>query len=298
MANERGKSIDNTHLSIDQANKRGFLHADYIGHCLRWTHVAKFIRAKNRYKDAVVLDVGCGRDLPLARMLHTSRIAPKLYVGVDYNKPEKLNTFEHNFGSANVEYFGNCNFSEDVTAKEETFVIGENEYEAPNIIVCFEVLEHVEPSHARQLVRRMVEVARQDQCDLFISTPNWDPRVGAAANHVNEMKHEAVGYLLESEGLAIQNYYGVFASQKDYKLHDWLNKDEVDPETLSKLWDALHEYYDSNYLATIFAPLFPAQARNCLWHCRIARGDEQPSFGTPSDEEPFTSSEKWKELLL
>ena len=43
MANARGKEIDNTHLSIDQAEERGFIHRDYIAHCLRWTHVAKYL---------------------------------------------------------------------------------------------------------------------------------------------------------------------------------------------------------------------------------------------------------------
>ena len=42
MANARGKEIDNTHLSIDQAEARGFIHRDYIAHCLRWTHVSVF----------------------------------------------------------------------------------------------------------------------------------------------------------------------------------------------------------------------------------------------------------------
>ena len=42
MANARGKEIDNTHLSIDQAEARGFIHRDYIAHCLRsvsYTHL-------------------------------------------------------------------------------------------------------------------------------------------------------------------------------------------------------------------------------------------------------------------
>ena len=52
MANIRGKAMDNTHLSIDQAEKRGFIHRDYIAHCLRWSHVAKFMGEKSRYKTA------------------------------------------------------------------------------------------------------------------------------------------------------------------------------------------------------------------------------------------------------
>jgi 2-polyprenyl-3-methyl-5-hydroxy-6-metoxy-1,4-benzoquinol methylase len=319
MANARGKAIDNTHLSIDQAEARGFIHRDYIAHCLRWSHVSKYIREKNRYKTARVLDVGCGKDLPLARLLHTSRTSQ--YVGIEYNKKLAALAEEHNFGSMDINVFFDINFSERVYEEMDEkngeltgryIVEGADDevaaFEPPSIITCFEVLEHVEPAHARAMVKRMASIAALNEsgCDLFISTPNWDPKVGAADNHVNEMKHEAVGYLLESEGLAIANYYGTFASQKDYDLHDFTGAstdDEVGNsdyymKALDDLWSALGDYYDSNYLSTIFAPLFPAQARNCLWHCRVAGDDYQPAFGTPSDEEQFTSSEKWKELLL
>jgi hypothetical protein len=45
---------------------------------------------------------------------------------------------------------------------------------------------------------------------------------------------------------------------KDYK-------DLLPAIGMNQSFDLLREYYDSNYLATIFAPLFPAHARNCLW---------------------------------
>jgi 2-polyprenyl-3-methyl-5-hydroxy-6-metoxy-1,4-benzoquinol methylase len=313
MANARGKAIDNTHLSIDQAEARGFIHRDYIAHCLRWSHVSKFIREKNRYKTARVLDVGCGKDLPLARLLHTSRTSPEQYVGVEYNKKAAELAEAHNFGKMDVNVFFGIDFAADVCApvdsKTRTFtgqyqVTGSDDevatFDPPSIITCFEVLEHVEPAHARMMVRRMREIAalHEKGCDIFISTPNWDPKVGAADNHVNEMKYEAIGYLLESEGLSIENVYGTFASQKDYKLRDWDGADvDGNTATLQALWDALGEYYDSNYLSTIFAPLFPDKARNALWHCRVADESYAPAFSTPSDEEQFTSSEKWMELL-
>ena len=69
MANARGKEIDNTHLSIDQAEARGFIHRDYIAHCLRWTHVSKYLHLQARYKTARVIDIGCGKDMPLALSL-------------------------------------------------------------------------------------------------------------------------------------------------------------------------------------------------------------------------------------
>ena len=43
MANARGKKVDTTYLSIDNAEERGFLHRDYIAHCLRWSHVVKYL---------------------------------------------------------------------------------------------------------------------------------------------------------------------------------------------------------------------------------------------------------------
>jgi len=299
MANKRGKAVDNTHLSIDMAHERGFIHRDYLAHCLRWTHVAKFLREKGRYKDAVVLDVGCGRDLPLARMLHTDRMTPKLYVGVDYNKTEKLNTYKHNFGDKPFYFYGGLEFPSGVNLKADGLHIDTGvkvkgvvaHYPLPTVITCFEVLEHVEPAHARRMVEKITELAKASEasggeCHIFISTPNWDPDVGAADNHVNEMRFGAVGYLLESAGLEVLHHYGTFASQRDIK--------PAMTDGDKSLFDRLSQYYDSNYLSTVFAPLYPALARNTLWHCRYTGSN--PVFKIQSVTQPWTSSEHWKDL--
>lgn len=297
MANARGKAIDNTHLSIDQAEVRGFIHRDYIAHCLRWSHVAKFIREKNRWKSAVVLDVGCGKDLPLARMLHTSRTAPKAYIGVDYNKAMSEMASEHNFGSMDVTFAGSVNFSDDVKLSKKGFAVetksATTHHPLPTIITCFEVLEHVEPAHARKMVEKMVELAKAseaqgNECHIFISTPNWDPDVGAADNHVNEMRYGAVGYLLESAGLEVLHSYGTFASQRDIK-PGMTDADKI-------MMERLGHYYDSNYLSTVFAPCYPALSRNALWHCRYTGSN--PVFKIEHVEQPWTSSEHWHDLVL
>ena len=83
---DRGRAIDKTHLSCEQAEERGFLHRDYIAHCLRWSHVVKHLGIKNRYKTAQILDIGCGKETPLIKTLYTMRMTPEVYVGVDYNK--------------------------------------------------------------------------------------------------------------------------------------------------------------------------------------------------------------------
>mgnify|MGYP003346059511 CR=1 FL=1 len=82
---------------IDQAEERGFIHRDYIAHCLRWTHVAKWMGNPKNRKDCNLLDIGCGKDVPLAKMLMTSRMASDglVYIGIDYNKLEMPKAFEN-----------------------------------------------------------------------------------------------------------------------------------------------------------------------------------------------------------
>src|SRR5438046_8210882 len=83
IMNKRGKELDRTYLSIGQAEDRGFIHRDYIAHCLRFSHACKVLAAKQFYRTARILDIGCGRELPMAKMLYSSRLIPTMYYGVD-----------------------------------------------------------------------------------------------------------------------------------------------------------------------------------------------------------------------
>lgn len=286
MANERGHAIDKTHLSIDQAEKRGFIHRDYIAHCLRWTHVCKFLMAKGRYKQANILDIGCGKEVPLAKTLYSSRMCVNRYAGIDVNKleiPEMLagKKFPIELYSGDV-----CD------TDDETFGF------RPNIVTCFEVLEHVEPDHSIRILQKIAELLDQE-CEfstVFISTPNWDPNTGAAANHVNEVKYDVLGSTLERLGFEIEGHWGTFASMKDY-----LDQvDHVFGREGRKLFDALREYYDSNYLATILAPLFPSRSRNVLWQLKYRANKKRvhPRIFTELADykcEPWSSSERWRD---
>lgn len=303
MANVRGKTVDTTHLSIDQAEKRGFIHRDYIAHCLRWSHVVKHIGQSGRYKTTRILDVGCGTDLPLAKTLYTSRMAVQQYVGVDYNRPDKFDTSVFHTGKMPVRAFGGVDFAEHVTVNEwdgSYTVQGiDGNFMLPNVITCFEVLEHVEPEHARRMLELMhafVEAgqAQGDPVTVFISTPCWDANVGAAANHVSEIKREALGAVIEDIGMKVQGNWGTFASQRDYK--DELRKQYGDAGVA--MYDRLNQYYDSNYTATIMAPLFPAHSRNNLWQLTYrAPGDTGRKFPALTDvPAPWTCSTEWRGL--
>lgn len=275
MANARNKAIDNTHLSIDQAETRGFIHRDYIAHCLRWSHVAKYLNEQQRYKTHHVLDVGCGRDQPLPRLMYTSRLIPQTgsYTGVDYNKLTPHEMFHT--GKFPATFIGGVAFP-DVILPRELY----------DTITCFEVMEHVEPAHALLMLEGIHK--RLTHCGTaFISTPCYDEKTGAAANHVNEMSYTAFGAMLERAGFRIVNVWGTFASQKDYK--PFLTGSQ------RELFGALSNYYDSNYLATIFAPLFPEHSRNCLWRVQHADLDRTYKFLRTNDLqlEHHSSSALW-----
>lgn len=301
MANARGKGIDNTHLSIDQAEARGFIHRDYIAHCLRWTHVAKYLGQSQRYKTARVLDIGCGVDLPLPRLLYSSRYIVSDYVGVDYNKAAKFNLDAFHTGKFPIQAYGQVNFPEDVVIDSKYYQIaingrtapqpGKIVHELPTVITCFEVLEHVEPAHSRAMLEKMRELLLPTPGAVaFISTPCYDANVGAAANHVNEMTYQALGALIEDLGFGIQGVWGTFASQRDYKAKLLQDYDAV------ALWNRLSEYYDSNYLATLFAPLYPELSRNALWRISPEPTLERKFPALSEVPGPWSSSELWPQL--
>jgi hypothetical protein len=208
MANARGKHIDNTHLSIDQAETRGFIHRDYLAHCLRWSHVVRNLQQSGFYARARLLDIGCGRDVPLAKTLYSSRLIVQEYVGVDWNKHDTFDLSAFHTGKFPISTFGRVDFASDQVwfdrAQDGQPLInirgdnGNDYFTMPNVLTCFEVVEHIEPAHVRALLLKASQTLKfAEELDgqtpmMFLSTPNYDRQVGAAANHVNEMRHDAL----------------------------------------------------------------------------------------------------------
>lgn len=293
MANIRGKAIDNTHLSIDVAEDRGFIHRDYLAHCHRWSHVMKWLGQQHRYKDAVILDVGCGKDVPMGKMLYSSKYIPQLYIGVDYNKNLNLEPFHTGkFPIKTVTGFAFPNGVDWHGTKDDGWelVINGQHFQVPNVVVSFEVIEHVEPAHARSILSTIHDIVQNSGGDAFISTPCYSADVGAAGNHVSEITRSALGAALEDLGFSIEGNFGTFASIRDYK-------EALEADGHGPLFNRLRDYYDTNLLATIFAPLYPEHSRNNLWHLKAASPGYVRKF-PPLKEVPgpWTSSEKWQEL--
>lgn len=290
------RTIDKTYLSLDAAEERGLIHRDYIAHCFRWSHVVKHLNQRHTYKEAIVLDVGCGKEMPLAKTLYVNKMTPRLYVGVDANKfeiPEMLRDRkipvrtwqETDFCALDISDVGFVNGRiPELPGYESIKEYGINFHNQrwvnidpdgtvstpPNIFTCFEVLEHVTPEHARRMLQHAMKITSPD-CHFFISTPCWNG--AAAANHINEMTFAALGSLIEDLGFKIEGVYGTFASISDYAdelgavtVYDKNTGRAMAPVDISNIFAALRNYYDTNVLSTIFAPLFPSKSRNALWH--------------------------------
>ena len=276
--NKQGKEIDTTYLSLDTQEDKGTIHRDYIAHCLRWSHAAKYIGTKSETKR--VLDVGCGQEFPLPKLLTSGRKTPAYYAGVDMGKLDPKKYFNKS---------GRGWEPHRVWSETDVVTIPLDQFDDINTIVCFEVLEHVEPKHCIDMLRKFKQILTQDGRAL-LSTPCYDEKVGAADNHVNEMTYEAFGSLLESLGFEIEAHHGTFASQKDYVKH-------MTPEHKAS-FDALRKYYDSCYLSTIFAPMYPQHARNCIWRVKHAGPDTARQFGDMAKlAQPLGSSIAWRDLM-
>lgn len=247
------REIDKTHLSIDQAEERGFIHRDYLAHCLRWSHVVKHLGKKQAYKTAHILDIGCGKETPLIKTLYTMKMTPEVYVGVDYNKPVKQEIHDKIYdkmGGGNFDLHWNVDASESNRFRDLDFT--------PTLITCFEVLEHVTHEKVLGIIDNIKSISTRDTT-VFISTPCFNGK--AAANHINEMTYDFMYDLME-EHFVIEDKWGTFASQRDIE-------PALTGDSLQCAYESLKDYYDSNILSVIFAPLFPSKSRNCLWKLSV-----------------------------
>ena len=239
-----------TDLDPQTSFERHVYHRDQFAHYLRWTHIVREAKIGE-----VIADFGCGRG-SLLEVFYRNKFKCKKYVGLDIRKK----TIENN--------------------KEKFAVVDWAEFHAVDLVldpfdfkgikadkVCsFEVAEHI----GKQNIDKFLENFRDcgnDNATYYLSTPNYDEKVGAAGNHTydsgdgrgvapQEFAHKELQDHLEKY-FVIEKKFGTFASQTHYKnlLNDWQQK----------MFEGLKEYYDSNLVANIMAPFFPEVARNCIW---------------------------------
>lgn len=248
------KDYNTTQLHPDKSLERHIFHRDQFAHMLRWFYVAKEMQPGDR-----VLDYGCGNANALKLYYHNMRV-PSLYVGVDIRAQTIESLKASNYGKLQFAKFHALDLCAPLP---QDFV-----YEPFTVITCFEVIEHIGHANAPQFLQNMKQCLAENG-RVYLSTPNYDPKVGHAKNHdlngeIGEWDHKELEAML-GRYFVIEKKIGTFASQKDYKpmLNDWQ----------TKMFDSLSTFFDSTMMSVVMAPLFPEQSRNTVWVLKHGNGN-------------------------
>lgn len=249
-APKKKSKYNTTDLDPQTSFEKHVYHRDQFAHYLRWTHVLNHATIGE-----TIADFGCGGG-SLLEVFYRNKFKCKKYVGLDIRKKTIEGATEHFKAVPWAEFH-----AVDLILDPYPY----NEIQADKVI-SFEVAEHVGKQNIETFLKNFRECGNAE-ATYYLSTPNYDEKVGAAGNHtydsgdgrghaVHEFDHFELQNHIE-KFFTIEKKYGTFASQTHYKplLNDWQQK----------MFDGLREYYDSNLVANIMAPFFPEQARNCLW---------------------------------
>jgi cyclopropane fatty-acyl-phospholipid synthase-like methyltransferase len=246
------KHYNTTDLDPESTFERHVFHRDFLAHFHRWSHILKVAK-----KDDIIVDFGCG-SANLAEVLYRNRFKPKKYTGFDIRE-KTIAIAKKKFEKVPWVHLRTADLLDD------DLDMGWSSLNADKV-VSFEVIEHVGKQNVDTFLQNFRDCGHSD-ATYYLSTPNYDEKVGAADNHtydsgdgrgkaVQEFEHLELKHHIEKY-FEIADMYGTFASVKDYK--KLMNPAEL------QIYTRLSQYYDSNVVSNLMAPLFPSQSRNTLW---------------------------------
>lgn len=251
------KPYNTTDLDPEAAFERHVFHRDMFAHYLRWSHILKEAKPGES-----IVDFGCGKG-SLLEVLYRNMFTPSKYVGIDI-RGKTIKKAAEKFGKLTWVSFIEGDLLKDKIAWKDLH--GDK-------VCSFEVLEHVGKQNVDSFLTNFLACGGPEAV-YYLSTPCYDPIVGAAGNHTYDS--------LDGRGVSVQEFdqqkllghlnryfdiiemFGTFASIDDYKPH--MNSWQL------QMFEALRKYYDSNLLSNLMAPMFPNHSRNCLYVMR--RKDE------------------------
>jgi len=236
------RRFDQTYLSEIKHGK--LVHRDYAAHFFRWGFAWRLGSGKR------VLDVGCGPEWPLGRVLQRhgsmSRRASK-YVGVDLSQ---------DFSEVHVKCY-DLYPGFDFTDARNRDVLKER-HGSFDLVCSFEVIEHMDIGDGRMLVMGMAELL-EPEGTILISTPRNPGDRKQARNHVHEWSDEELGAVFHEAGLRVRERYGTFGDVDSLR-----RAAKADPAAL-QVYDRLRPYYSDEVLACFLAPLYPEACKNSIW---------------------------------
>lgn len=254
-SNRKEKHRDDRDFDTTQLREAGHgrtLHRDYSAHFFRWSFARRFIKTTDN-----VLEVGCGEDRPLSKILTGGAAAHvNHYTGVDLNKLKAS-------GSQRLTFHGEFNFTQDYKK-----LVRKGGYD---VAVHYEVIEHMKVEHGKKLLAG-IHFLLKPKGIMLMSTPVYDG-VRHAANHIHEYKVDELQKLTEKAGFKVLRRFGTFMDIKHIgkalQGGAGIRMDSVDFRTaIATVREQLEQYFDNDAISNIFGPLYPDKARNNLWVCQ------------------------------
>lgn len=246
------REYDTTQLRLSGAGS--YLHRDYTAHFFRWSFARRMIDATK-----TVLDIGCGQDRPLSRIL-IAGVQKRVdrYVGVDLNP---LKPSENQW----LTFHGEFNFVE-----RWRELLRSPHTRGFDVLVCNEVIEHMSVKNGRGLLRGAYACAKPGGV-LLLSTPCYDGK-RHAANHIHEYTVPELHREITRVGFVVENRFGTFMDVKHIgdrpDIFDDVEDDIRLQDAIRRVNSVLSEYFDNDALSNFFAPIYHDRARNNLWVCR------------------------------
>jgi cyclopropane fatty-acyl-phospholipid synthase-like methyltransferase len=167
---------------------------------------------------------------------------PEFYVGVDLNQLPQYNR-------KRVRLYGEFDIIKKTNWKSLLDMHGPFD-----VIACFEVIEHMSKEDGQKMLKVFKQLLAPTGT-ILLSTPVYNGN--QARNHIWEYTISELETAFIRAGLTVDRRFGTFMNLNAFK--------KAATPAERELCDKLREYYDSEVIATIFAPLYPDHARNNLW---------------------------------
>jgi hypothetical protein len=249
MAARDARRFDRTHLSPENAYRLG---RDFVAHTFRYGWPMHIVR-NHIGPGATILEMGCGAEIPMFRTLTCDLSAvkyykPKAFVAADLNRIKYRPAVT---GCRSI-ILSECNIvtnPEKVPADLDPF----------DLIVSFEVIEHMGKEDGLVFLDRMFEFARrgrtEGRCLLAVSTPVNDGFI--AKNHVYEWQRSEMRRAFETRGGTVLKEFGMFSN-----LRPLIN---ALTEAERAVWNDLADFHSPHMLSALFSVMHPEVARNIAW---------------------------------
>jgi hypothetical protein len=238
-----------TELNATDAVHNGFMdHADWMAHVFRYAVVMKHVKRK---QVTDLLDVGCGR-FPLLTYLWRNRAGMDGfdYTGIDLRA--KSSWIEE----------GRLPDGADVELIQMNIVVDDPSTIRPkSVVVCTEMLEHIDKSLAPELVRRLYSWTKPGGY-MFLSSPNLGGSDTVADNHLDadgkprEWTYNGKVKLLEQAGFRIVHAMGTF-----------IRMDHLPAVFMNEYTEQIKEVMPNAFFRVFAAVPFPAESNNALFIC-------------------------------